>query len=78
MNRFNIGDRIFLLNIGNKLPLTVDFLVSGIKKTDEGIYYTEDDYSWVSEKSLFETRKEAHNFIRSQCEIEMNNPSSTK
>lgn len=69
--KFNIGDKVFVLNMGHSLPFTKAFCVQGISVKENGVFYTTGNGEWVNELALFCSKKEAYNFIIHQCESEL-------
>lgn len=74
MNKFKIGDTVFVLNIGYELPLIEAVKINAISQKEDGIYYTTHGIDWFLEDMIFKSKKEAYQFIKKQCENEINNP----
>lgn len=74
VNKYNIGDKAYIVNVNMQSPLVVEFLIVGIITNDEGLFYSADRNAWVKEEFLHISRKEAYRCLISQAEGEMNSP----
>lgn len=69
--KFNIADKVITINVGYKLPFTREFEITGIAIKDGEPFYINPDIGWVPESAVFASRREAYNYIISQCESEL-------
>lgn len=79
MNKFNIGDQVFLFSLTSTGVYVSSFVISMMEKKPDGIFYggftPNGSFEHAApEKALFKTRKDAYDFIMHQCEQQMKNP----
>lgn len=76
MNKFNIDETVFTLNVGIEfeLPFILNFKIKEISRKSAGIYYSENGFKWFPEEIVFKSRKDASQFIINNVENELKNP----
>ncbi len=74
MNKFSIGDKVYMYCGSMCSPLVTDIVINGIISNEGSILYTTDRSAWIREEYLFKARKEAYNALIQQAENEMQQP----
>lgn len=74
MNKFNIGENVFTLNMGCELQFILNFKITEISKKFDGIiYYSENGLKWFPEETVFKSCKDAYQFIINKAQNELKN-----
>lgn len=74
INQYNIGEQVFVYNVGMQSPLVSEFVIAGIISNDEGLFYSHDRSQWIKEDYLYKTRKDAYKSLITRAETEMKQP----
>jgi len=72
--KYEIGEKVYLFNLGMQNPLIAEMIINGIVNNDDGFYYTPDKKVWIKEEFIFKARMEAYRALIQQSENEMNHP----
>lgn len=74
MNKYSAGDKLYCYTLDFSKQLVASFMVAGVIKKDDGIYYSHDLQNWVKEEYVHADRKEAYKALIQKADGEMNSP----
>lgn len=69
--KYKVDEIVYVFNIFK--PLIAEFLINGIIRNEEGVFYTHDGKSWVKEEYLYPAKYNAYVSLikQSMSELEM-------
>lgn len=66
--KYKVDEIVYVFNIFK--PLVAEFLINGIMRNEEGVFYTHDGKSWIREEFFYPDKREAYQALQNQISNE--------